>query len=57
MTKTLGQALAAHRQQHPGCDRHCQDYLDIARRYTARRMRYQGQLPLCTILSVLEYQE
>ena len=51
---TLGQALAAHRATHPGCDRHCQDYLNIARAYITARERWQGPAMACTILSVRE---
>jgi hypothetical protein len=51
---TLGELLRAHRAQHPGCGRHCDTYLGIARDWTARRRRWAGPQMACTILTVKE---
>lgn len=49
----LGVALAAHRDQHPGC-RGCPEYLDLCRRSVEGRQVWAGPVAACTVLSVRE---
>lgn len=53
MTTALGQALAGHREQHPGCQG-CGEYLAIARQHTAARQIRAGTVAPHVILSVRE---
>jgi hypothetical protein len=50
----LGKALRAHRDMHPGCDRHCQEYLAITNQATATRVIQEGPVARHTWLSVRE---
>lgn len=40
----LYRRLREHREQHPGCDRHCTAYFDLARRATVARTITEGRL-------------
>lgn len=40
----LSRRLRQHREQHPGCDRHCAEYFDLARRATDARKITEGRI-------------
>ena len=50
----LGKALRAHRDMHPGCDRHCTEYLAITNRATEQRVIQEGPVAPHTWLSIRE---
>ena len=50
----LHKALVAHRDMHPGCDRHCQEYIAIVNRATATRVIREGPVSPHTWLSIRE---
>lgn len=54
METELTRALRAHREAHPECDRHCQEYLRIAKSFTAPRIVWEGPTAPRTRLSVVE---
>lgn len=49
-----GRALRAHRAGHPGCDRHCKQYLSIAREHIQPRVIYEGPRTPYSRLSIQE---
>ena len=50
----LSRRLREHRAGHPGCDWHCQDYLDICRELTEERVIHEGPRTPYSRLSVQE---
>lgn len=50
----LSRELRAHRAMHQECDVRCEEYLNIARKYTEQRQIWAGPRMAHTELSVME---